>query len=92
MRSSLGERRQGVTVFVHDLVGDFHRLFEVRIVGQRLKAAASQFSDVELLPDSFRSSRCINSRGRMTPSELPIFLISIFMRHWRVPKLYTCIT
>src|ERR1700682_5060243 len=44
-----------------------------------------------------RSSRCINSRGNNRPSELPIFLISIFMINspgTAMPKgmLYRCIT
>src|SRR6202163_4462380 len=44
-----------------------------------------------------RSSRCINSRGNRRPSELPIFLISIFTvssPHAATPKgmLYRCIT
>src|ERR1700730_6903924 len=43
-----------------------------------------------------RSSRCINSRGNSRPSELPIFLISIFTvssPHTAKPKgmLYRCI-
>src|ERR1700753_41089 len=43
-----------------------------------------------------RSSRCINSRGSSSPSELPIFLISIFMTVSPGLKaegvLYRCIT
>jgi hypothetical protein len=41
--------REGVFVFVHDFVGDCHRLLEIRIVGDRLKAAASELDHVKKL-------------------------------------------
>jgi hypothetical protein len=46
---SFRQSSQRVPVFVHNFVGDLHRLFEVRIVGQKLKAAARQLSYMKLL-------------------------------------------
>jgi hypothetical protein len=43
------ERRERVLVFVHNLIGYFHGLLEVGIVGHRLKSTASEFGNVQFL-------------------------------------------
>src|SRR5215510_15240563 len=46
---SLCKRRERVSIFVHDLIGDLYRLREIRIVGQHLEAAAGKLDDVQRL-------------------------------------------
>ena len=74
--SLLGKRRKGIAILVHDLAGDFHRFLEIGIVqAVNLKAAAGEFDDIEIVADASDRGAAINSVGRMSPSELPIFLI-----------------
>jgi hypothetical protein len=43
------KRRERVLVFVHNLIGYFHGLFEVGIVRHCLKSTASEFGNVQFL-------------------------------------------